>query len=499
MLAATLNKIKIKKLGQRWQVKIKHWQLLGASQYPGFLCTSNFRQAITIVFLFLLMMLMCIVGFSSLSETLIRTHVREVILGNIYDYSMQSRLTNADSLITQLRQDNRAKGDELPLFLVMDKHGDILYHNYPLRAHPFPPHSAHSHPLEMRQHTDCQMDVSCLKAEISSPDDPDLIGLSVMLDDGGVLFTAYNIRPMLERVRTIPLVAGAGLFVVLLFCLFVSRHFSLRSLRSVEKIRAALHRYSSGEQQVRMPLSPYDDDFDSLSADINQNLERIDRLMEQVRNTSSHVAHELRTPLTHLQNRLFNLTERAGLDNDIRDELNLAVDEVHKILGLFRTVMRIGEIESGRCVHQFENIEARQLLEEIAEYYQPLAEERGCRLKIEIKAGIQLFGDRALLFQALANLVENALKYAAQGKYITLSVTLYRGWIALSVADRGPGIPPALHAKALQRFQRLDTWFQSGYGLGLSLVQAIIDLHGGKLYLDSSEPGLNVYLCLNRC
>ncbi|MCL6413942.1 HAMP domain-containing histidine kinase, partial [Pantoea agglomerans] len=177
-------------------------------------------------------------------------------------------------------------------------------------------------------------------------------------------------------VRTIPLVAGAGLFVVLLFCLFVSRHFSLRSLRSVEKIRAALHRYSSGEQQVRMPLSPYDDDFDSLSADINQNLERIERLMEQVRNTSSHVAHELRTPLTHLQNRLFNLTEWAGLDNDIRDELNLAVDEVHKILGLFRTVMRIGEIESGRCVHQFENIEARQLLEEIAEYYQPLAEER---------------------------------------------------------------------------------------------------------------------------
>nr|WED68010.1 hypothetical protein PJ912_17680 [Pectobacterium colocasium] len=185
----------------------------------------------------------------------------KVILGNIYDYSMQSRLTNADSLITQLRQDNRAKGDELPLFLVMNKDGDILYHNHPLRTHPLSTDSINSHPLEMRQHTDCRMDVSCLKAEISSPDDPNLIGLSVMLDDGGVLFTAYNIRPMLERVRTIPLVAGAGLFIVLLFCLFVSRHFSLRSLRSVEKIRAALHRYSSGEQQVRMPLSPYDDDF----------------------------------------------------------------------------------------------------------------------------------------------------------------------------------------------------------------------------------------------
>nr|WED68011.1 HAMP domain-containing sensor histidine kinase [Pectobacterium colocasium] len=204
--------------------------------------------------------------------------------------------------------------------------------------------------------------------------------------------------------------------------------------------------------------------FDSLSADINQNLERIERLMEQVRNTSSHVAHELRTPLTHLQNRLFNLTERAGLDNDVRDELNLAVDEVHKILGLFRTVMRIGEIESGRCVHQFENIEARQLLEEIAEYYQPLAEERGCRLKIEIKAGIQLFGDRALLFQALANLVENALKYAAQGKFITLSVTLYRGWIALSVADRGPGIRPRFIPKRYSVFSGWIPGFSPAMG-----------------------------------
>ncbi|MFC3394418.1 sensor histidine kinase [Brenneria rubrifaciens] len=484
MLAATLNKIKIKKLGRRWQIKIKHRQLIGASQYPGFLCTSNFRQAITIVFLFLLMMLMCIIGFSSLSETLVRTHVREVILGNIYDYSMQSRLSNANNLITQLRQDNLAKNDELPLFLVANKNGDILYRN---------------HPLNNVQNTQCRMDVACLKAVLSSKSDANLIGLSVKLDDGAVLFTAYNIKPMLERVRTIPLVAGAGLFVVLLFCLFVSRHFSLRSLRSVEKIRAALHRYSTGEQQVRMPLSPYGDDFDKLSEDINQNLERIERLMEQVRSTSSHIAHELRTPLTHLQNRLFNLTERAGLDGEVSEELNLAVEEVHKILGLFRTVMRIGEIESGRCVHQFEHIEARQLLEEVAEYYQPLAEARGCQIKVEIKAGIQLFGDRALLFQALANLVENALKYAAQGKEVTLGVTLYRGWIALSVADRGPGIPATQHEKALQRFQRLETWQQSGYGLGLSLVQAIADLHNGRLTLESSYPGLNVYLCLTRC
>lgn len=484
--------------GNGWREKIRHLCVHGANRYPVFLRTSQFRQFITLVFLFLLMVLCCIVGFSVLSESLIRTHVRDVILGNIHDHATQSRLTDTATLIAQFKRDNQAKTDELPLFLVMSKQGEILYHNAGWM-------------LSGPNHTACKMDVPCLKALLvekgalkasdqrHSAPESNLVGMSVALDDGGVLFTAYNLRPMLERIRTIPLVAGAGLFVVLLFSLVVSRHFSLRSLSSVERIRTALHRYSAGEQYVRMPLSTRDDDFHSLSHDINQNLERIERLMEQVRSTSSHIAHELRTPLTHLQNRLYNLTDRQGLEHEMREELHQAVEEVHKILGLFRTVMRIGEIESGRCVHQFAHFEVRSLLEEVSEYYQPLADAHHCQLLIDAPAGTPLFGDRALLFQALANLIENALKYAAQGKAITLSVTLYRGWTALRVSDRGPGIPENLHATALERFQRLEgAQQQPGFGLGLSLVKAIAELHGGQLCMASANPGLHVYLCLKR-
>ncbi|WP_440865578.1 sensor histidine kinase [Symbiopectobacterium purcellii] len=212
-----------------------------------------------------------------------------------------------------------------------------------------------------------------------------------------------------------------------------------------------------------------------MSLGYNQNLERIERLMEQMRSTSSHIAHELRTPLTHLQNRLYNLTERQGLEHEMREELHQAVEEVHKILGLFRTVMRIGEIESGRCVHQFARFEVRPLLEEVSEYYQPLADAHHCQLLIDAPAGTPLFGDRALLFQALANLIENALR----------------------VSDRGPGIPDNLHATALERFQRLEgSQQQPGFGLGLSLVKAIAELHGGQLCMASANPGLHVYLCL---
>lgn len=482
---ASPERIVIKRLGRRLQLKIKHWQVIGAGYYPDFLCTSHFRQSITIVFLFLVMMLACITGFSLLSESLIRTHVQDIILNDINKFSAKTHLGDANSVIAQLQQERQENNDELPLVMVIDKQGDFLYHNAPLKR----PNAV-----------GCHMDVECLKTLITDEATHNIIGLSVQLGDGGIFFRAYNILPMLERIRTIPLVAGTGLFIVLLCCLLVSRHFSLHGLNTLRQMREALHRYSTGEQRVRMPISLYGNDFDGLSADINQNLERIDRLMEQVRSTSSHIAHELRTPLTHLQNRLYTLGERTGLSQDVQQEIQLAVSEVEKILSLFRAVMRIGEIESGRCIHQFETISVQHLLEDLTEYYQPLAESRRCHLVVEATAGASLFGDKALVFQAMANLIENAIKYAAQGEFITLGVRLYRGWMALYVSDRGPGIPTALHEKATARFQRLsEKNAPDGHGLGLSLVKAIAELHGGKLYLECGRPGLNVYLCLNRC
>lgn len=464
--------------------RIRQWQVVGASRYPDFLATANFRQAITIVFLFLVMTLGSILGCSALSASLIRIHVHDILLNDVYSHSLRDGLENTESAIARLRGERQDQREgERPIVVVLDKAGRLLYHNAG---------------GDVRALENCRMELPCLKRMIGGIDGDDLIGLSVMLGDGGVMFRAYNILPMLERMRTIPLVAGAGLFSVLLFCLLVSRHFSRRGLNAVCGIRAALRRYSAGDRQVRMPVSPYGNDLDRLCLDINQNLDRIDRLMEQVRSTSGHIAHELRTPLTHLQNRLYGLAERSDLTHDAQQEINLAVGEVHQLLSLFRAVMRIGEIESGRCVHQFEPIAAQALLQELAEYYQPLAEERGCRLTVETGADVPLFGDRALVFQAMANLVENALKYAAGGP-VTLGVRYYRGWMALYVADRGPGIPEALYDKATERFERLGRRDgPGGYGLGLSLVKAISELHRGRLYFQDGSPGLMVYFALNQ-
>ncbi|WP_017345937.1 sensor histidine kinase [Pantoea sp. A4] len=470
-------------LWRRLQTKVQQWQAVCASRDPDFLSTSNFRQAISIVYLFMLMMLGCIIGFSVLSESLLRSHVHDIIMNDIYTYSAKSRLKDSSTLVDQLRNEYHQPGDELPIALFIGPDGQLIYHNMPYA--PGPVH--------------CQMNVDCLKRNMGAESGSNVIGLAVRLRDGSIFFRAYNAVPMLERVRTIPLVAGAGVFILLMFFLLVSRHFSLRNLQSVRQIRDALRRYSTGEKHVRMPVSPWGNDLDGLSSDINQNLERIDRLMDQVRSTAGHVAHELRTPLTHLQNRLYNLSERDDLSDSARLEIDKASSEVQSVLNLFRTVLRIGEIESGRCVHQFAQFSVQELLHDLAEYYQPLAEAQQCRLVVELSTGIQLFGDRALVFQAMANLIENALKYAAGQGRIGLGIQLYRGWLSLCVKDAGPGISPALYGAATERFERLGQQdAQKGYGLGLSLVKAIAELHGGKIAFASAQPGLIVYLCLNR-
>lgn len=466
-------------------LKIRQWQVVGVSYYPDFLPTANFRQGITLVFLFLVMAMASMIGSSKLIESLIRGHVHDVIVNDIYDYSMKSALKSTPQMLSQIRRESLEHADNLALVMVINPQGKMVYHSMALRDNT--PNT-------------CDMDVGCLKGLVRESERDNLVGLSVLLDDGGILFRGYNIISMLERVRTIPLVAGAGVFIVLLICLYVSRQFSLRSLQTARGIREALNRYCSGDKQIRMPLSAYHNDFDALSADINQNLERIDRLMEQVRSNAGHIAHELRTPLTHLHNRLYSLSEREDLTQQSRVEIEQAVSEVQTILTLFRNVMRIGEIESGRCIHQLSNCSAQQLLQDVAEYYQPLAESQDCPLIIEPKTDMQLYIDRALVFQALANLVENALKYAAGGGSIVLGYRYYRGWLALYVADRGPGIPEHLQSKAIERFERLDQRYSSnGYGLGLSLVNAITGLHGGKIKFENTHPGLCVYLCLNRC
>ena len=436
--------------------------------------TSSFRQAATVAFICLLIALISIILSNHLLEIIMRNHVRDMILLDIRTQQMHGRLNNAEQVAAALRYRQPLEIRKDRHSIVIDNTGKALYGDPALIA------------------SDCQAPCAgnWRHSELldSQGNPTEMLGLVVPLPDGGQYFSAYDLRPMLERTRIIPLMAGAGLLIILLSILIISLPFSLRNLYRINLIRDVLTRYASGDHGVRVPIDLRGDEFDQLGAEVNRSLLRINRLMDEVQNITSHIAHELRTPLTRLQNRLLNAAEL--LDGEPRDELLRAVQDSERIQNLFRAVMRVAEVETGRCAHQFETLGARQLLDDICDYYLPLAEERNCELQIKGR-DLQLFGDQALLFQALANLIDNALKYGPPGQPIRLGAYLQGDWHCLYVEDSGPGIPADMNQRAVERFQRLqvDSGIP-GNGLGLTLTQAIAELHGGHLILQDSQPGL---------
>lgn len=444
--------------------------------------TSNFRQASTIAFVCLLIALTSIIFSNHLLELIMRSHVRDMILNDVRSQQLHGRLLRVEHVVAALRYREPFENRKERHAIVVDEHGKPLYGDTQLLP-------------GLACQGECTSNWRHATLTDANGDETEILGLLVPLADGGRYFSAYDLRPMLERTRIIPLMAGAGLLLVLLLILLISLPFSRRNLARINHIRDALSRYASGDHSARAPSARDGDEFDQLGGEINQSLQRIDRLMEEVRTVTSHIAHELRTPLTRLQSRLLSVSER--LEGEPREELLRAVQDSERIQSLFRAVMRVGEVETGRCAHQFEVILARELLEDVREYYLPLAEERDCLLQIECAPDYRLYGDRALLFQALANLVDNALKYAPIGSPILLATGSLPGRQALSVADRGRGIPRELNAKAMERFSRLDTGGDvPGNGLGLTLTRAICDLHGGRLVLADNEPGLRAILVL---
>lgn len=323
-----------------------------------------------------------------------------------------------------------------------------------------------------------------------------LIGRRVPLADGGAYAVGYDVQPMLMRLRVLPSLTDATLIGIVLLSLTLCVHFSLINLRRVDRISRTLERFAAGDAAARVPARG-SDEFARLGAEINLALDRVNRLVEEVKDSSGRIAHELRTPLTRLQNRLISAADQA--QGCLRKELLFSVEDIGKVQHLFRAVMRIGEIETGCCAHHFAEIDAAELLDDLAEYYLPLAEQRNCNLDIAVAPECPLFGDRDLLFQAIANLLDNAFKYAPPGAPIRLAVSADAEWTEISVIDRGPGIPAEARELAVQRFRRLDNAANlPGSGLGLPLAVAIAELHRGALILGDAAPGLAATLRIAR-
>lgn len=277
-------------------------------------------------------------------------------------------------------------------------------------------------------------------------------------------------------------------------------------LRRIEAMNLATRQIMAGDLSQRIAISGAGDEFDGLAANLNAMLERIEALMNGLREVSDNIAHDLKTPLSRLRNQ----AEAALMDprgpQACREGLEHTIERADELIKTFNALLLVARLEAGVLEENAETFDAGPLVRDVAELYEPVAEERGLQLAIDVCDGAQLTGNRQLVGQAVANLIDNAIKYSAKAAAtaknpdlaeITVGVRVTADGIEIAVADRGPGIAPDDRERVLKRFVRLEkSRTEPGTGLGLSLVQAVARLHGGRVRLEDNAPGLRVVLVL---
>jgi len=290
-----------------------------------------------------------------------------------------------------------------------------------------------------------------------------------------------------QLIQSFGLAAGITMLLAILSGVLTS----LGALRRVEAMNMITRGIMEGNLDRRVPTHGTGDEFDRLASNTNAMLDRIQLLMEGLRQVSNDIAHDLRTPLTHLRQRLEATRQGPRTIEAYETAIEAASGDADAILRVFASLLRIAQVEAGTRRSGFTHLDLSALFSAIAEVYGPVAEDAGQRMSTEIEPGIPLLGDRDLLTQMLANLVENAIHHAGLGAGIALRLRRDGAELRGTVCDTGPGIPPEHRERVLGRFVRLDPSRPGeGNGLGLALVKAVADLHGIRIGLADAGPGL---------
>ncbi|MDI6836010.1 MAG: ATP-binding protein [Rhizobiaceae bacterium] len=264
------------------------------------------------------------------------------------------------------------------------------------------------------------------------------------------------------------------------------------ALKRIDRMSWASTKIMAGDLSQRLPVGGSGDEFDRLSQSLNDMLGRIERLNEGLRQVSDNIAHDLKTPLTRLRNKAADALAEDD-DGARRAALEGIISESDQLIRTFNALLMISRVEAGSIAAELSDVDLSAIAADAAELYEPVAEEAGQKLATDIAPALSVRGNRELIGQAISNLVDNAIKYGAESDgdgTITLTVAKTGGELRLSVSDHGPGIPAEKRGDVVKRFMRLDeSRSKPGTGLGLSLVEAIMALHGGRLELSDTEPG----------
>jgi signal transduction histidine kinase len=324
------------------------------------------------------------------------------------------------------------------------------------------------------------------------------------LPGGYRLIVGRDIEDRRELARVIRSAMLWGLGVMVLFGIGGGYLVSRNLLARIDAVSATTRTIMEGDLTGRLPVNGSGDELDRLSESLNLMLARIEQLMAGLREVSDNIAHDLKTPLNRLRNRVEAALREPYGEPAYREALEHTIEEADGLIKTFNALLSIARLEAGAGGDNKESLDLAALVRDVAELYEPVAEERGITLKAEPADPVIVRADRQLLGQAIANLVDNAIKYGApehggNGAEPEVCVTTEaKGPMAeIVVTDRGPGVPMSDRERVLGRFIRLEaSRSEPGSGLGLSLVSAVARLHGGTLRLEDNRPGLKVVLSL---
>jgi signal transduction histidine kinase len=439
--------------------------------------TASFRLTATVTALFLLACL-GVVGaiYWSVSDLLLRQAIDDIALRSS---RLEAALKTAAPSEIKQTLDSLAEARDDGLYIVTDtSRARVLAGNLPNWPLNFP--------------TDGRADIF----EYSDNGNPVMaVGMASRLAGGRILLVARKAKAqqvLTARMRWI-VVAGGGLIIGLGILAGLALGYFV--IRRIDAISRAGDAFIQGDLAVRVPLSGADDELDDLARTLNHMLGRIAQLMSGMREVSDNIAHDLKTPLNRLRIRAEGALDDRLSDQARRDALAGILAETDDIIRTFNALLQVARLEVGVLDKSPETFDLAALVRDIAELYEPVAEEAGATLEVSTPPTLCVSAHRQLIGQAITNLLENGLKYGCDDscdrRELGIRLVVDEGEIAISVADRGPGIAVPDRQRALERFVRLDaSRTKPGTGLGLSLVAAVARGHGGRVLLLDNEPGL---------
>jgi signal transduction histidine kinase len=309
------------------------------------------------------------------------------------------------------------------------------------------------------------------------------------LPEGGTLVIARSDYEFTWIVHIVERALAVGLIPALCLSLAVGAFLSIRAQKRIEEVNSKIQRIVAGELRERLPARGTDEPFDKLATLVNGMLGEIEVLVRRLAGVGDDIAHDLRTPLTRVRVLLERARQRAGSLDELRRSVDQALGGLDQSLAIITALLRISEIEHSRRMDGFRSVALGELLREVGDLYEPIAEDKKVDFAVRAEADSAVHGDRDLLFEAIANLVDNAVKFTPQGGRVELSLLRKGNEAVVRVCDTGPGIPAEESELVTGRFYRSDKSRRDpGLGLGLSLVSAIAKLHGFNLRI-SSGPG----------